>query len=334
MKKRIGVIALALLLGNTLTGCADNVQAKEKLAAETAESEQESEISAWGEVKAYEEYQINIDFPAMVKSITVKEGDWVEKDELLAELDMTEFNNHLITLENSIRAGEEVLDKIQQDTAGIEAQLEQAQRNIADAQRYVSNYQILFNSGGVSEEELNHYKLVLDQQRTEQQVLKVQLDEIKKANTSNVTRQTNEIATMEKELETYQNKKTKPYLNNELLLCPFEHAVVKTVSAKQGSLLGEGGTTVMELVDLDTTYVSAEIDEEFVKYLSKDLKVRIVPTGNTELSLSGTIASIPAIAVEKNGNRIVRVQVAVEDPEYLLLPGYTVDVYLPVSSAE
>jgi hypothetical protein len=36
------------------------------------------------------------------------------------------------------------------------------------------------------------------------------------------------------------------------------------------------------------------------------------------------------VAVEKDGKRIIKVQVKPQDPEGTLKPGYSVDVYLPV----
>lgn len=328
MKRRIGMAVLVcLLLINVLTGCGNKVQANERKVSETTAAERVSEISAWGEVKSNQEYQINIDFPAMVKGITVKEGDWVKKGDVLAELDMTEFNNQTANLENRISAGEEVLDKTQQNTVGVEAQIAQAQRNIKNAEKDVNNYQILFNSGGISQEELDDYKMVLEQKKTELQVLNIQLEDIKRVNSSTYIQQSNEIIAMKNELQTYKNKKNKEYLKDGQLICYFENAVVKNLNVKQGSLLGEAGTIVMELVDLDAVYVRAEVNEEFVKYLSEDKTVRIVPTKDMEINLSGKVMSISSTAVEKNGNRIVIIQVAADDPNRVLLPGYTADVY-------
>lgn len=327
MKRFIMLLLLCLLLINVLTGCDNKVQEDEKEVSETTVTARVSEISAWGEVKSNKEYQINIDFPAMVKGITVKEGDCVKKGNVLAELDMTEFNNQISNLENRISVSEEVLDKTQQNTVGVEAQIAQAHRNIKNAEHDVSNYQILFNSGGISEEELNGYKMILEQKKTELQVLNFQLDDIKRVNSSTYIQQSNEIITMKNELQTYKNKKNKEYLKDGQIICHFEHAVVKNLNVKEGSLMGESGTNMMELVDLDNVYVRAEVNEEFVKYLSEDKTVRIVPTMNAEITLSGKIVNISSTAVEKNGNRIVIVQVAVDDPNRVLLPGYTADVY-------
>lgn len=328
MKKRIiTVVWMCLLLVNVLTGCDSKAQEGARKVSETTEAEHVPEISAWGEVKSNKEYQINIDFPAMVKEITIKDGDWVKKGNVLAELDMTELNNQISNLENRISAGEEVLDKTQQNTVGVEAQIDQANRNIKNAEEDVNNYQILFNNGGISQEELNGYKMVLEQKNSELQVLNFQLEDIKRVNSSTYIQQSNEIITMKNELRTYKNKINKEYLKDGQLICHFENAVVKNLNVKEGSLLGEAGTIMMELVDLDDVYVGAEVNEEFVKYLSKDKTARIVPTMNTEINLSGKIVNISSTAVEKNGNRIVIVQVDVDDPNRVLLPGYTADVH-------
>lgn len=285
------------------------------------------EISAWGEVNYSDVYQLNIDFPAIIQTIDVKEGDWVTKGQHLASLDMTEFNDLIDKMENSKTTGVSVLNNTYQDISGIEAQIVQIKNEISLAEKDVSNYRELYNNGAVSLNELDQYITILNKQQTNLHVLEVQLEQMKKNNNSNIDIRTNELDSVSKDLQINLNKKNKDYLDGSYVVCNLENAIVKNINVKYGSLLRGAGIAVMELIDADSTYISAEVEEEFIKDIDFEAMVRIIPTMNPELELTGKISQISSMAVEKDGNRIIKVQVIPNDPERVLKPGYTAEVY-------
>ena len=87
-------------------------------------------------------------------------------------------------------------------------------------------------------------------------------------------------------------------------------------------------TSVLQLIDADSIVVSAEVDEEFINKVALGDTVTIVPVSDSSLSIPGTVAQISNVAVEKDGKRIIKVQVKPQDPQRVLKPGYSVDVYL------
>lgn len=76
--------------------------------------------------------------------------------------------------------------------------------------------------------------------------------------------------------------------------------------------------------------VSAEVQEEFIEKVSLGQTVKIIPTANKKVSISGVVTQIPDVAVEKDGKRIVKVLVKPQDPNGVLKPGYSADIYFPV----
>lgn len=84
---------------------------------------------------------------------------------------------------------------------------------------------------------------------------------------------------------------------------------------------------MLELIDKNSVYISAEVNEEYIKHISLNTAVRIVPTMNPEMELIGKVSHISSIAIEKNGERIVKVQVVVEELQDVLKPGYTAELY-------
>lgn len=325
MKYSFRIGFTCILFAVLITGCKAGEQPADIVQLDVEDHGRE--ISAWGEVKYNTTYQLNIDFPAVVDFIHVKEGDVIHKGDVLADLDTTEFDNNIAKLEYKKAAVEAALSGTFQDPSGLEAKIIQAKKDVADAQRNANNYQLLYQADSVSQDMVIHYMSQLSSSKTQLQVLEVELEQLNKNNASNTDQQTNELNSTLKDLQTYQNKKNKDYLEQNYLVCSLENGIVKLIPVKHGALLGAAAVTVMEIIDADSIYISAEVNEEFIKNISPESSVRIVPTMNPELELSGQIRQISAMAVEKDGDRIVTIQVVAEDPGQLLKPGYTADVY-------
>jgi len=51
---------------------------------------------------------------------------------------------------------------------------------------------------------------------------------------------------------------------------------------------------------------------------------------DNSLSIPGVVTQISNVAVEKDGKRIIKVEIKPQDPKGVLKPGYSTDVYFPV----
>lgn len=334
------------------------------------EINQTKEINAWGEVTYTRIEDISIDFPAMVTDLLVKEGDRVALNQPLVTLDLTEYNGILEKLQQQLTVNEAALPAVAQATAALEADIVQSQNEITRktteynngtgpdlqlaqvqldaAKRNLSNYEALYNAGGVSKEALNQcidalkqaeetfqktksaLKDEIDQRNIALQSKKEQLAQIKLGNTMNVTKQKGGISAAQIDLNTMTAKAARSYIKGNQIVSDIENGIVQNIRVSNAVHLGAQNmpTQVLQVIDADSMVVIAEVEEDFIGSVTLGKTVRLVPTADTKLSLTGTITQIPAIAVEKNGKRIVRVQVKPEDPNHFLKPGYTVDVYI------
>lgn len=328
-------IAMFLCASLLLSGCSKN-NTESTGEIQSAEAQQNREIDAWGEVKYSTSYQMIIDFPAIVDSIEVKEGDVVHKGDVLAVLNMDEYTKTIARLEDQRAAGEAALEGINQDTAGVTAQISSQKRNVDVAQTDLNNAKVLFDAGDISKTDYDKYVTNLEAQNASLKVLEVQLDQMKKSNNSNLNQQTSNNAALDKELDIYKSRLNKSYLNGNQIISNVENGIVKSIAVENGTVLGSdsGQILVMDIIDQDSAYISAEVDEEYISEVTSNSSVRIVPVMNPELELTGSISQIGAMAEEKDGNRIIKVQVLPDDEEKLLKPGYTVDVYFSDGNSE
>lgn len=231
-----------------------------------------------------------------------------------------------------------------------------AQKELAAAKSDLQNYRSLYNAGAVPKATLDQYADALDQrqkavndvqaniQKT-RTALKDELDQLnvslkskqaqlsqaKLGNTANVAKQQGGVSSAQVDLDAMTAKTAKNYIKGNRIVSDIRNGIVQNIAVSDAAHLGVQGapTKVLQIIDADSLTVGAEVDEEFIGSVKVGGTVRIVPISDPDASLTGTVTQIPELAVEKDGKRVIRVLVKPNDPNHLLKPGYTADVYFP-----
>lgn len=384
------ILSLYMLTG--LTACSLPSQKSEAVSAEKvkeANSEEEIDeadedsIIAWGEVGYTDSEEINVDFPATVTQVDVKEGQAVKKGETLVVLDMNEYKQNLQKLAKQVSLGEVTLKDITQDPSAVAAEIAQLRaditkksteynegtspslqilqntltrtgKEITDAKKDYEKQKKLFAAGGVPQKVLddcedlidkkekakidteNNIKKTQDLLKDELDALKtnleyktVQLEKMQTGNAASVDKQNIAINVSQLDLSIMKTKFQKPYFAENKIVSNLDNAIIKSISVTEGSTLGKQNMAakVMELINADSIVVRAEVPEEFVKNIKEGDKAEIIPKADNTKKITGTVTSIANMAVEKDGERIVKVEVKpVDDKEGLLKAGYSTDV--------
>lgn len=235
-----------------------------------------------------------------------------------------------------------------------QSSLNLARTQLASAKRDLANYQSLYNAGAVPKATLDQYtdayqqrqaavtqaqetlqktktalKDELDQLNVSLKSKQVQLSQTKLGNTANVAKQQGAVSSAQIDLNAMTAKTAKTYLKGNQIISDIQNGVVQNIAVSDAAHLGAQGapTKVLQIIDADSLTVSAEVDEEFIGCVKAGETVKIVPTSAPDASLTGTVTQIPDAAVEKDGRRVIRVLIKPNDPDHLLKPGYTADVY-------
>ena len=175
-------------------------------------------------------------------------------------------------------------------------------------------------------------KTELDQLNLALQSKQTQLNQIEKSNKANTAMQSSSTNVSQIDLDVMKNKSKKEFLNDSHIISHVKNGIVKNISVINGTAVGTQymATRVLQLIDMDSIVVNAEVDEEFIKTVNLGMNVNIVPTQDSSLSIPGDVIHISNLAVEKDGKRIVKVQIKPQDPQWELKPGYSADVYFPI----
>ncbi len=252
------------------------------------------------------------------------------------------------------RKNEEYNNSTNADLQLLQNSLNLAQKELENTKNDLQNYQSLYDAQAVPETTLNQYKTALDQcqkavddvkatiQKTKTALKdelnqlnislkskETQLSQLQLGNSANVTKQQSGISATQVDLNIMMSKTAKDYFKDNQIVSNVKNGIVQNIAVSDGDYLGVQGmpTKVLQIIDADSITVSAEVYEEFIGSVQVGESVRIVPTSAPDTSLTGTVTQIPDLAVEKDGRRVVRVLIKSDDPNSLLKPGFTADVY-------
>ncbi|HEX2945874.1 MAG TPA: efflux RND transporter periplasmic adaptor subunit [Clostridia bacterium] len=265
------------------------------------------------------------------------------------------LSEDIAQLQKDIKTKTDELNKgTNSDLRILQTSLDLAKKELETAKKDVRDNQALYDAGTVSKSLLDQYADILDQRekalsdigininrtknalKTELDQLKIQLtskqeqlDQINNSNGANTAKQNSSVAASRIDLDIMKSKSEKDYLNSNSIVSSVKNGIVQNIGVINGTMLGTQNmpTRVLQLIDADSIVVSAEVDEEFIKNVTLGETVEIVPTSDTTLSIPGVVSQISNVAVEKDGKRIVKVEVKPQDTEGQLKPGYTADVY-------
>lgn len=258
-------------------------------------------------------------------------------------------------LQKDIKTKTDELNKgTNSDLKILQTSLNLAKKELERAKKDVQDNQALYDEGLVSKSALDQYIDLMDQRqkalsdvetninktksslKTELDQLKLslmskqeQLDRINNSNDANRASQNSSVSASQTDLKILQDKSKKDYLDSNIIISCVRNGIVQNIGVINGTALGAQNmpTRVLQLIDADSIVVSAEVEEEFIKKVALGETVEIVPASDSSLSIPGTVTRISNIAVEKDGKRIIRVEVKPQDPEGELKPGFTADVY-------
>ena len=274
-----------------------------------------------------------------------------------AAQDISALQADIVQMQNEItRKDEEYGNSTNADLKLLQNSLTLARKELEDAKDDLQDYQHLYDEGVISEMTLNQYISMLDQRQkavddVEANIQKtktalkdelnllnvslkskqVQLSELQQGNSANVAMQQSGVSSVQVDLDIMRSKIEKDYIKDSHIVSNVENGIVKNIAVSCGSRIGSQGmpTEGLKIIDADSITVSAEVYEESIESIQVGETVRIVPTSSPDTSLNGKVTHIPDLAVEKDGRRIVRVIVKPDDPNNILKPGFTADVYFP-----
>jgi multidrug resistance efflux pump len=346
MKKNFKkMIIFVMLLGIIIVniGCTGEKTQSVAAASTTLQNQMNSHstIYAFGVVKANKTKSICINFPAVIDSINVQEGQKVKGGDALITLNMSEYQKKfeakqleldsekkLLALKESrvLKDSDPDLNKLIYDLK-IEKALYNKQL------KELATKKTLFASGSISKQELNDFKKTVNAQKKVVDDTSYSIDSYKLKDNYQFTNQSDietskaKINTLSSELTIMEEKLNRSYLTGSTIICDVGSGLVKNIKFVPGSIIQEG-SALLDIVDLDSMVVVADVDESFIKDVELGATARISPLANRTKSYTGHVSRISDMAIVKNGQTFIQVEITVDNNDGFLKLDYNADIIL------
>lgn len=245
-----------------------------------------------------------------------------EKSEYGSETD----NNASTELkENDYKNAQDELNRAKEDLASKEAlyetgavsknDLTTAQRRVQDAEKAVANKYLALSDGQ------NGRKDTMDKLETgiSQQTAKVNNLKL------NIEIQKQKIEVLESDIKQLKDKLSKSYIKEDKVVSDVKNGVVQEIAHVAGDFV-QANTKLLNLVDLDSMVIEADVSEDFIKDVKSGAEVVILPLSDSSRQYKGRVLKIADVGVEKNGETVITTEISIDNPDEYIKPDFSVDV--------
>lgn len=282
-----------------------------------------NKINAKGEVKSEDSTNVysNVNLP--IKEIKIKLGDKVKADDILAVLDTSKLEDQIKELEASIittdTANKATLenansiynnalalssDEKNQDIKNAEAALNEAKRDYENNKSIYDKYKQLYESDGISEQELKTYEISYENAEDFYEKSKVTLDNIKsKVQQDLVTARTSYEAAKAKAEDNSQHitlENLKKDLNNSEIKAPVDGII----SAKTASVGNQGSGILFEIMNPNNVTVNVDVKEVDIEKIKVGQKAEIKSDSTGGKIIQGEVVRVEEIAKTEDNNKL------------------------------
>lgn len=309
------IVGLLVVIGgiNILSGGKNKLQAMVMTMPITRQDIEES-LSLSGPISGTDSVDVVSNLHAEVLDIRVKEGDKVEKDQLLATLDQTDAKKEVDIAQNAYDLAVST-QKEQQILA--ENGYAKGQQEYQDAKANLDRTTALFQGGSVSQLELDDAQKRLNE--ASRQLKTFTLEHGKPV--------ANESYTLQVKNAEFELEKKKTLLDNTQIKSPISGTVTR-VNAKVGRFADkvEGEKPMFIIENLDVLEMKIPISE----YSIGKVKVGQVATISADIlngkDVSGTVTAISPTGEEKGGGsseRVIPTTIRIDGNRSKLIAGIT-----------
>ena len=285
-----------------------------------------STLSLTGPISGTDSADVVSNLHAEVLEIRVKEGDRVEKGQVLAVLDRTDAQKEVDIAQNSYElAVSEYNENIRDTRNGYE----KAVQDYNTAKLNYDRNKVLFESGAVSSAEFEAVSNGLNDARREMESYTVE-------NGQAVPDKSYELKVQSAQFELDQKKKD---LEETEVKSPIAGTVVR-VNSKVGQFADkpEDEKPMFIVENLDQLEMELQVSEYSVGDISVGLPVEITADILDGRTVKGTVSSISPTGEEKVGSgsteRVVPTTVTIDDPKSGLIAGITARATVVTERAE
>jgi HlyD family secretion protein len=301
-------------------------------AYQTYFSQKTQDIQASGTIEATI-VDLNAPVAGVIKSIAAQEGYELQEGQVAAEISRSDLLAQRERDAMALMKAEAQLADLrsgfrEQEISEAEANLAVAQATAQKSADDLKNREVLFAEGGISQEELERYRLAAEIDQNKLKAAEAKLSMLQSGNRPEV------IAAAQAEVERSRAvlKATEAMISDLQIRCPMTGTVVQK-NYEPGEYVMPGAS-VLTVADLQNLWIKVYIPTDDLPAVKLNQKVKFTVSGDSR-TFTGTVSEIASkgeftpktIQTKKERTNVVfGVKIRVDDADGLLKPGMPADV--------
>jgi HlyD family secretion protein len=296
-------------------------------------------ISANGTVEPERSINLSPKTAGYLEQLLVNEGDRVRKGQIIAYMDKSDLQGQLIQAQGQLAQQQANLTKLingnrSDEIVQAEAQFNQAQTKLQQAEDDFQRYQQLFNEGAISQQSLNQYRSTRDEAQAAvtqaQAALRVQQTGSRPEDIAAARAQ---VESARGALTTIQNQ-----VNDTVITAPFDGVVTRkyadpgsfvTPTTASSSVEGSASSSILTLATVNQ--VVAYLDEAQVARVNLRQPVKLTADAYPDRTFNGMVSQIAEQATTTQNVTSFEIKISLEPAaQQLLKAGMSVEAEIQV----
>lgn len=323
------ILIIGILLLFTITGCSKEPTSQVNNPPKT---ETKHSVEVFGTIRALDTKNIMFDFPATIEMVHVRDGQRVKKGDPLVTLNINEFKAEISKKEKELSVAriELVKNNNDDDSKKLLNSQKYEEELLKKAEADLANKgEALYKEGAISKVQLDEYSDSVKKERNNVEEIKLSLNSLEHERVNNIKIQKEKIAGLEYELKVLRDKLNISYLINNVIIADMQNGLVYDIGYLPGDVV-DNEKKVLSIINLDSIFVQADVAEEFIKDVRLNAQAIIVLVADKSKKYQGRVVRISDKAMQKNGETIIPVDIAIDNKDDFLRPDFNVDVSIDI----
>ena len=322
MKKIIVYIAVLCLICTSISGCGKMDDKKTTVATNVtvhkiSENDISSEVNYTGEIKALEESDVSPKVTATIKNINYDIGDYVNKGDVLAVLDDTDY---LIAYNQALATYNTAYGSYQQMTSQLQTAVSSAKIEYDNALLNYNRQKALYDAGAIS-------KVTLETAETRLSNAELNLNA---ANSNYEIAITSTYATAKASVDSAKAvlDSATNNLNNTVIKAPISGYI----ASKNGNVgqIAAVGSPMFSIKSAEAVNVEISVTESVIPYINVGTTAHISVDTASLSNIKGEVSVVNTVKNPQTGLYTVRIKLDNEDNKLKI--GMMADVILETQS--
>lgn len=287
---KMSIIVLTAIFIFTVAACSKEKSNVNKVPGPKPKNNQY--VEATGIVNAKGTESIALDFSARVLSVNVKEGQRLKKGDIIYTLDLSNIDSQIGSANKQIEAEETNLNNLNKQKSNLDS---------------LSGITLPDTSG-------TGMNINADTKSYLESQMEVQ-----------IAAENSKIDGLQSQLNQLKSQLNKSFISNGNIVCDLDNAVASQIVYSKGDIIVPS-QKIISLLDISSVYVTAKVDEEFIKDVKPGSTANIIPTADSSRKYTGKVTAIASMAETVNGDTFIPVQISIDKNDGFLFPNYNVDI--------